>query len=29
MGRESQSGATPQSHEVVMMVEYVGSTTAY
>jgi hypothetical protein len=26
MGRESQSGATPQSHEVVMMVEYVGST---
>jgi hypothetical protein len=23
---ESQSGATPQSHEVVMMVEYVGST---
>jgi hypothetical protein len=23
---QSQSGATPQSHEVVMMVEYVGST---
>ncbi len=24
MGQESQSGATPQSHEVVMMLEYVG-----
>ena len=28
MGQESQAGATPQSHEVVMTIEYVGSQTA-
>jgi hypothetical protein len=28
MGQDSQAGATPQSHEVVMTIEYVGSQAA-